>query len=578
MLKTSGKLLSLIKVPESIKSAFPKHSLSEEEKIYDKDGDEELNKQETKAKLIGDFKIQFEKTVLGKFDLTTDELIAFKNADKKDRDALLKKYIEENPKYQSISGSVDTKVKLYSSLIDKQLNAGKELFDLIKTNERIYVSGIVVDDVTGEPVKGAKVEFSSPNFESINAFKDTTDRKGKFTIEIPSASFNDPLSELTPEEIEQGNKGTNLLFVNPSLLPTQSSNVVLPTNNFPFNININPQSDNSIPTTNNPKLISFSGSIYLPVPYSDEPDDPVIQTTLELTGSATTTTPTGSTTTAGTTTSGTTTTTSPTPPNTTTVLEATPNPITQPDLSGYTLYVAKDENGTPSYPLYSGNTDSSGSFNFSLPETSEFISISKGSGTNLVIYTTINTAELNLEEVSSIEIPNLQSNDETLSNTTVETANTSTSTLANDIIIIKATNYTMGNISPYKGNGNVKDKVIVKLTSLAKILEVEKINALLPNPAAIQEITKDKKDAKWYQNEKLAKVSRELTSTMLPVVLTMAASFGVGELEKALQKGKTNLLNQVSCPTTPEGNLAKDEILKINNEELSKYLNINPIQ
>jgi hypothetical protein len=140
IIKTSGKLLSLIKVPDDIKSAFPKHSLSEEEKIYDKNGDGELNKQETKAKLIGDFKNQLEKTVLGKFNLTTDELVAFKNADKKDRDALLKKYIEENPKYQTVSGSIDTKVKSYSSLIDKQLNAGKELFDLweVKNQSREF--------------------------------------------------------------------------------------------------------------------------------------------------------------------------------------------------------------------------------------------------------------------------------------------------------------------------------------------------------------------------------------------------------------------------------------------------------
>jgi len=546
ILKTSGELLSLIKIPDDspIKSALPKRTLSEEEKLYDLDPiDGELNKQETKNKLIGDFKNQLEKTVLGKFNLTTKELVDFKNAPKEERNVFLKKYIEENPKYQSISGSIDTKVNLYSSLIDKQLSAGKELFDLVKSNDRIYVSGIVVDEITGDPIKGAQVEFSSPNFDPINAFKDITNKKGKFTIEIPSASFNDPLAELTPEEIEQGNKGTSLLFLDQSLLPTQSSNVVLPTNNFPFDINITNNTQVTTPVTNNPKFIPFSGSVYLPEPFVDEPDDPVVQTT--LTGSDS-----GS-------------------------IQILPP---QPDLSGYTLYVAKDENGTPVQPSIFGNTDLSGSFNFSIPDNIEYITLSKGSGTSAVLYTTFNIAEFNLEEPLNIEIPNLQSDSETLSNTTIQTATTSNSSLANDTITVKATNYTTGNFPPYKGNGRVKDKVVIKLTPIAKTLEEEKINALLPNPVTTQELTKNKKDAKWYQNEKLAKVSRELSSTMLPVVLTMAASFGVSKLGEKIEKGKgkiDDILKEVSCPTTPEGEISKATILNIiaKKNKLVKQLN-----
>jgi hypothetical protein len=534
ILKTSGKLLSLITLPDNLKSLLPENTLSDEEKLFDNNpADGELDKQETKAKIINDFKKQFETTVLGKFNLKTEDLVKFKDATKEERKILIKNYIENNPKFQSLAGSIATKVNLFNSLIDKQLDSGKELFDLIKSNERVYVSGIVIDELTGDPIKGAQVKFSSPNYEDIRGFSDITNRKGKFTIEIPSASFSDPLAKLTPEEIEQVRKVSNIL----SGTSPSSSNIQLK-NNSPLDTLI----------TNNPILINFNGSVYLPDLITEEPDNDVTQTTLtgSNSGSAITT--------------------------------STPNPITQPDLSGYTLYSAKDENGTPTQPLYSGLTDLSGSFNFSIPKDIEYISISKGSGTNLVLYSTFNASELDLETSTYLEIPNPQSNNETLSNTTVATANGSTSDLSKDIITIKKTKYTTGNLPPYKGNGTVKDKVIVKLTPIIKTLEEEKINALLPNLATTQELTKDKKDAKWYQNEKLAKVSRELASTMLPVVLVMAASFGVSELGKKIEEGKgklEDLLNEVSCPTTPEGEISKEAILKIiaKKNKLVKQLN-----
>ena len=513
IIKTSGKLFTLVTVPE--------------EKISDTNTDEELNKQETKAKLIGDFKIQLEETVLGKFNITVDDLVEFKSLTKEEKNTILKNYLTDNPKYQSISGSIDTKITIYSSLIDKQLNSGKELFDLVKSNERIYVSGIVVDELTGDPVKGAQVEFTSPTYDSISAFKDITNKKGKFTIEIPSASFNDPLAKLTPEEIEQVAK-VNLLLNLPKTNQTSS--------NFP----------SSNVTTNNPILLNFIGSINVPYPVLEEPDEPVVQS--NLTGSNSI------------------------------ILTATPNPITIPDLSGYTLYSAKDETGTPTQPLYSGITNLSGSFQFFIPKDVEYVSVSKGSGTNIVLYTTFNASELNLEDFNYIELPNPESDSNTLSNTSVETVNKPISSLSEDKITIKSQNYTTGNMSPYKGDGTVKNKLILKLTPIVKTLEVEKINALLPNMAVTQELTKNKKDAKWYQNEKLAKVSRELTSTMLPVVLTMAASFGVSKLGEKVEKGKgkiQDIIGEISCPTTEDGQSNQEVIIKIiaKKNKLVKQLN-----
>lgn len=513
IIKTSGKLFTLVTVPE--------------EKISDTNTDEELNKQETKAKLIGDFKIQLEETVLGKFNITVDDLVEFKSLTKEEKNTILKNYLTDSPKYQSISGSIDTKITIYSSLIDKQLNSGKELFDLVKSNERIYVSGIVVDELTGDPVKGAQVEFTSPTYDSISAFKDITNKKGKFTIEIPSASFNDPLAKLTPEEIEQVAK-VNLLLNSPKTNQTSS--------NFP----------SSNVTTNNPILLNFIGSINVPYPVLEEPDEPVVQS--NLTGSNSI------------------------------ILTATPNPITIPDLSGYTLYSAKDETGTPTQPLYSGITNLSGSFQFFIPKDVEYVSVSKGSGTNIVLYTTFNASELNLEDFNYIELPNPESDSNTLSNTSVETVNKPISSLSEDKITIKSQNYTTGNMSPYKGDGTVKNKLILKLTPIVKTLEVEKINALLPNMAVTQELTKNKKDAKWYQNEKLAKVSRELTSTMLPVVLTMAASFGVSKLGEKVEKGKgkiQDIIGEISCPTTEDGQSNQEVIIKIiaKKNKLVKQLN-----
>ena len=120
ILKTSGKLLSLITLPDNLKSLLPENALSEEEKLFDTNSPYgELDKQETKAKIINDFKKQFETTVLGKFNLKTEDLVKFKDATKEERKIQIKNYIENNPKFQSLAGSIATKVNLFNSLIDK---------------------------------------------------------------------------------------------------------------------------------------------------------------------------------------------------------------------------------------------------------------------------------------------------------------------------------------------------------------------------------------------------------------------------------------------------------------------------
>jgi hypothetical protein len=523
ILKTAAKLLSLIKLPEDNppQSALPKSTLSEEEKKFDVNPDGKLDKQETKAKLIADFKTQLEKTVLGKYNLTVDQLVEFKNLTKEERKKAIEQYVASNPKIQAVSGAISTQVNLFSSLIDKQLSAGKELFDLVKKDDRVYVSGVVIDEITGDPIKGAKVTFTSPNYEPSDNFTDTTNRKGKFTIEIPKLKEGQaPLPQLTPEEMAQVNSVLNAFNGRPNL----------PTSNTSSNI----------PVTNNPILIPFSGSIYIPFPIDENPDNSSTETT--LTGSN---------------------------------ITSSVNPIMLPDLSGYSLYTAKDSTGTPTQPLYTGVTDLSGSFSFYIPQDAEYITLSKGSGTSIVLYSTFNTSELNLEEPNLIEVPNVQSNSTTLSNSTIQTPEISINSPSEDTITVEKRKYSKGNFPPYKGDGTIKNKVVFQLTPIVKSLEVEKINALLPNLATTQEMTKNKKDAKWYQNEKLAQVSRELQSTMVPIILTMAASFGISELEKVVQKGKDNLLKEISCPTTPDGQYAQDEIIKIINKKnkLVKQLN-----
>jgi hypothetical protein len=524
ILKTAAKLLSLIKIPDDNppQSTLPNSTLSEEEKKFDVDGDEKLDKQESKSKLIADFKTQLETTVLKKYNLTVDQLVEFKNLTKEERKKAIEQYVIDNPKFQSTSGAISTQVNLFDSLIDKQLNAGKELFDLIKKDDRIYVSGIVIDEITGDPIKGAKVTFSSPNYEPSSNFTDTTNRKGTFTIEIPKLKEGQaPLPQLTPEEMAQINNVLNAFNGRPNLPISATSS---------FNT----------PITNNPILIPFNGSIYIPFPIDENLDTTTVETT--LTGSN---------------------------------ITSSTNPIMLPDLSGYSLYTSKDSTGTPTQPLYTGVTDLSGSFSFSIPQDAEYVTLSKGSGTSIILYNTYSTSELNLEEPNLIEVPNIQSNSTTLSNSTIQTPEIAINSPSEDIITVEKSKYSKGNFPPYKGDGTIKNKVVFKLIPIIKSLEVEKINALLPNVATTQEMTKSKKDAKWYQNEKLAQVSRELQSTMVPIILTMAASFGISELEKVIQKGKDNLLKEISCPTTPEGQYAQDEVIKIINKKnkLVKQLN-----
>ena len=120
-------------------------------------------------------------------------------------------------------------------------------------------------------------------------------------------------------------------------------------------------------------------------------------------------------------------------------------------------------------------------------------------------------------------------------------------------LTINASGYQYITQSPYKGDNTLKDNIgVIQLQPIVSSLAQDKIKSSQLSTNQIKEISKSKKDLSYYAEEKLSNQVNTLKNTLIPTVLTMAASFGITQLGKYTKDQLPKILEQASCPTQPE--------------------------
>jgi len=120
-------------------------------------------------------------------------------------------------------------------------------------------------------------------------------------------------------------------------------------------------------------------------------------------------------------------------------------------------------------------------------------------------------------------------------------------------LTINALGYQFITQSPYKGDNTLKPNLgVLKLQPIITSLAEDKIKSSQLNKDQIKEISKSRKDLSYYAEEKLANQVNTLKNTLIPAVLTMAASFGVTQLGNYSPEQLPKILNQSFCPTQAE--------------------------
>jgi len=123
-------------------------------------------------------------------------------------------------------------------------------------------------------------------------------------------------------------------------------------------------------------------------------------------------------------------------------------------------------------------------------------------------------------------------------------------------IIISSPGYESIEKIPYKGDGTAKEDLgIIQLNPIQDSLELDKIESSQLNTKQIDEISSSKRDFKYFTQKKLVDLIGNIKSTLIPLVLTLIAKFGITKASKLIESGKTkaeDLKDQISCPTPLE--------------------------
>jgi len=545
MLNFSSELIDLGK--ESLTGQLTSQTasiLTEEEKIYDANADGSLSLREKRKKATDDFKQKLNDQYLSKYNLSVNQLENLQN--EASRSAAIRDFITNNPVYTNQSQSIS----LISGIVKTRINSGKELFKLISADNRVYIKGTILDSTNNEPLKGIRVEYVGPEDEKIDGWNATTNRKGEFILEATKPK-KDKVNPLLPPISSEIGFSIDQQFLEESLQQ-------------PFE---------SIPLTSLSPVI-IKGVFDISLPYDQEPNQPNSVTTAttgsNLTGSEEDTLP---------------------------ELEN----IIKPPLDGFQIYIS-DETGKQLSPLYYGNTNVAGTFNFSAeifyaPESSlPYISVRK----NNIIYSTL---EISYPEVSSGSLNTDPKTSENYIEITLEEYNNplsspsngqeesseilTTNTLSNNQpeyyikinspkYILNIVQYPDNRIIPFKGDGTIKEDLgVIFVTPITPDPRLEQIDSLIPKSSEIATVTSQQKDYKWHQQEKIAKLIKELKGTVIPMVKGMILSYGYTQAESLISKGTSkidDIKSEIFCPTTPEGKAAAKLTIKRKNQ-LIKQLN-----
>jgi hypothetical protein len=121
------------------------------------------------------------------------------------------------------------------------------------------------------------------------------------------------------------------------------------------------------------------------------------------------------------------------------------------------------------------------------------------------------------------------------------------------LLKISVPGYESITVNPFKGNGELKENLgIIYLTPKTKSLEKEKIKVSRVTKEQINSLNLDKKDLKYYAQERLNKQIDNLKVTLIPVVLNMIAQFGITQASELAKKSigeiQAKMLEEGECP------------------------------
>jgi hypothetical protein len=123
-------------------------------------------------------------------------------------------------------------------------------------------------------------------------------------------------------------------------------------------------------------------------------------------------------------------------------------------------------------------------------------------------------------------------------------------------IIISSPGYESIEKIPYKGDGTAKEDLgVIQLNPLQDSLNSDKLKSSQLDTKQIEEISSSKRDFKYFAQTKLTNLISTIKITLIPLVLTLIAKFGITKASKLIESGKTkaeDLKNQISCPTPLE--------------------------
>jgi uncharacterized protein YeeX (DUF496 family) len=123
-------------------------------------------------------------------------------------------------------------------------------------------------------------------------------------------------------------------------------------------------------------------------------------------------------------------------------------------------------------------------------------------------------------------------------------------------ISISKKGYSPQEIIPYFGDDSIKsDLGVIQLQLIQKSLEQDKIDSTLLTDSQINGLTKSIKTSSSFLQKKLTTSIINVKSRLIPLILTLIAGFGVTQVNKLIDKGKTkisDIQNQTTCPTQPE--------------------------
>ena len=247
------------------------------------------------------------------------------------------------------------------------------------------------------------------------------------------------------------------------------------------------------------------------------------------------------------------------------------NPLTSGSLnlsiSDITVYAAKDNSGMMySTTEYQTKSDTNGNFEFSIPTDAPFISALRPGGN----YKKIDTQPIQPNVDFYILNPLEQLIDDVILNP--QKAVEPISISKPPPIVLKSPGYQTTEIIPYKGDGTVKENVgVVFLKPLQQSVDEDKITVSQLNDQQIQQLDKSNQDLNYQSQKKLIDVTNNIKTRLMPFILDLIVKFGISKVSTLVEQGKIeikDLENQITCPT-------QNELINIINKKnkLVKQLN-----